>query len=204
MAKKSKKKERKVTKRFEWKTDRERAAWLTQCQVSTVMIYSRLHLQYEVCRCRWECIEMEWVWTHPAVVSDWRSSWSVWDGLRVNSQFAHGKTINRNFYQQLRWGLYEVPLPNTEKFSETLKPHCCFRNDMFPHRTEAMLRIPLSTYHQSSSVIAMFFQEGRSGLCYSVHNWDHFEWFYRAMWRHVIWSGKWNWKNIANDFIRFP
>lgn len=56
-----------------------------------------------------------------------------------------------------------------EKFSETPKPHCCFRNSMFPHHGEVILRIPLCTYHQSSSITAMFFQKGPEGLYYCVH-----------------------------------
>lgn len=55
-----------------WRREKQsgRAAWLNSCQVSIVMIYSSLHPQYEVRRCRWdthwdevsECERIQLVW----------------------------------------------------------------------------------------------------------------------------------------------
>lgn len=56
---------------------------LHRCRVSPVMIYNSLHLQYEVCRCRWD---MHWNWVSECEriqLCEWLKE--QLDGQRMNS-----------------------------------------------------------------------------------------------------------------------
>lgn len=115
------------------------------CQVSTVMIYNSLHLQYEVCRCRWD---MHWNWVSECErIQLLLQSLTQLDTLEMVREWTHSlhmakpsATTSKGGYA---WAFITYPCIIQEKFSETLKPHCCFRNGMFPHHSEV---IPLWEY----------------------------------------------------------
>lgn len=92
--------------------------------------------------------EMFWEWTHSLHMA--KQSTATSTGGFVGAFITYPHITLRNVVRH--WNHIVV-------FETIRSPHC----------TEAILRIPLCTYHQSSRVIAMFFQEGRWGLCYSVY-----------------------------------
>lgn len=123
-------------------------------RVTTMMlIYGRLHLQYEVCGSWGEtCDEMDWVSVNA-------SCWCGWlmeqlDGPGVNSGSTHGKAIST---ATLRAPLLSTCCIILELFFAGPWSHTVvFRNDTLSPSHSEHLRAP---FHQSSAEMATFSPE---------------------------------------------